>query len=37
MTKAELVKELRIRTQASMSECIKALDASENDIEKAIV
>ena len=37
MTKAELVKELRTRTQASMSECIKALDASENDIEKAIV
>lgn len=37
MTKAELVKELRKRTQAGMSECIKALDKSDNDIEKAIV
>lgn len=37
MTKVELVKELRARTQASMSECLKALEASNNDIEAAIV
>lgn len=37
MTKAELVKELRVCTQAGMSECIKALAKSDNDIEKAIV
>ncbi|MCV3753903.1 translation elongation factor Ts [Ureaplasma zalophigenitalium] len=37
MSKVELVKELRARTQAGMSDCIKALDKSGNDIEKAIV
>ncbi|MCV3743637.1 translation elongation factor Ts [Ureaplasma sp. ES3154-GEN] len=37
MTKVELVKELRARTQAGMSDCIKALEKSDNDIEKAII
>lgn len=36
MNKAELVKELRRITDAGMSDCIKALNESENDIDKAI-
>lgn len=36
MSKAELVKELRRLTNAGMSDCIKALNESENSIEKAI-
>ncbi len=36
MNKAELVKELRRLTDAGMSDCIKALNESDNDIEKAI-
>ncbi|WP_031489144.1 translation elongation factor Ts [Ureaplasma canigenitalium] len=37
MTRADLVKELRKRTQAGMMDCMKALDHSNNDIEGAIV
>lgn len=36
MNKAELVKELRRITDAGMSDCIKALNESDNDIDKAI-
>lgn len=36
MSKAELVKELRARTGAGMSDCIKALSESNDDIELAI-
>lgn len=36
MSKAELVKELRARTSAGMSDCIKALNESNDDIELAI-
>ncbi len=35
-TKAELVKELRARTNAGMKDCINALNASNDDIEAAI-
>lgn len=36
MNKSELVKQLRHLTNAGMSDCIKALDASNNDIDRAI-
>lgn len=35
-TKAELVKELRAATQAGMSDCVKALSETNNDMDAAI-
>ena len=33
---AQLIKELRRKTDAGMKDCVKALKASDNDLQKAV-